>query len=78
MVEVGLTNATDTAFREENTNEGGIVTSGPILDRECQWIGVMFRWIREFQVSVNRNLSDKLVGILVVQIPRILRHQYSL
>lgn len=56
LIGISLTDTTDPAFGEEDTDERGIVTTGPILDGECQWIRIMFWWIREFQKSIHRNL----------------------
>lgn len=57
LISVRLVDTTDAAFREENSNERGIVASGPFLDGKRQRVGIVFWWIRELQETVHRHLS---------------------
>lgn len=48
LVEIGLINASDSAAREEYSNEGRIVSFRPVLDGEDQRVSVMLGWVGEF------------------------------
>lgn len=56
LIGVGWSNATDSAFRKEDANEGGIISSGPFFNGECQRICVVLWWIRKLQKPVHRYL----------------------
>lgn len=57
LIVVGLINATNATFREENPNERWIVLAGPIFNGKSQWVCELLRWIGEFQETVHRNLQ---------------------
>lgn len=59
LVEISLINASNSAFREEDSNERGIVASGPVLDGEDQRVRVMLWWIGKLEKTVQRDLKRK-------------------
>lgn len=57
LVVVGLINASDSAAREEDSDERGVFAAWPVLDREDERICVMLWRIGELEEAVQWNLE---------------------
>lgn len=59
LIRISLIDLTNSTFRKENPNKRWIISFWPIFYWKCQWICIMFWWIREFQITMHWNLQNK-------------------
>ena len=61
LVDVIIPDPANTSFAEEDADEGGVVSSRPILYRKQQRVGEVLWWVAELEVPVQGKLYNKYI-----------------
>jgi len=59
LVDVITPDPANASFAEEDADEGGVISSRPILYREHQWVGVVLWRVTELEEPVHGKLYNK-------------------